>query len=98
MKVTRKMLEAQVVFLNKNLNRPSEPWKRVDGKLVANLGNFHLGISSPGDGWTRYSLHEMLTESGGVHSHFSGNNQDIWAFLEGVDAAMRLKSFPVTER
>lgn len=95
MKVTRKMLETQVAHLNRNLNRPSESWTRTDAGLTANIGNFHLSINNPGDGWTRYRLHEMVTPGGGVHEHFSGNNQDMWAYLRGVDDALRLKAFGI---
>lgn len=97
MKVTRKMLEAQVAHLNRNLNRPAEPWTRTDSGFHANIGNFHIASNSPGDGWTRYQLHEMVTEGGGVHQHFSGNNQDMFAYLRGIDDATRLQAFPKVE-
>lgn len=91
------MLENQVVCLNRNLNRPaSYSTPNADGSLPQriNVGHFHLGIMSPGDGWTRYSLLETVNEGGGVHQHFAGNNQDLYAYLRGVDDAMRLKAFP----
>lgn len=98
MKVTRKILEAQVEFLNKNLNRPTKYWvpcfpgSANTFKQTA-IGHFRLGVSSPGDGWTRYSLLETVTDGGGVREYFSGNNQDLYAYLRGVDDAMRLKKF-----
>jgi hypothetical protein len=91
MKVTRKMLEAQIAFLNRNLNRPAE---YMEPSARCNVRHFHLGANSPGDGWTRYSLLETVNEGGAVHEHFHGNGQDLYAYLRGIDDATRLQAFP----
>jgi hypothetical protein len=95
MKVNRKMLEARVEFLNSTLNRPTEyyvpcfPGSKNTFDQIA-VGFFHLGASNPGDGWTRYELLETVNEHGRCHAWFSGNNQDMWAYLRGIDDAIRL--------
>lgn len=83
MKVTRRMLEARVEFLNLNLNRPTE----------YAVGFFHLGASNLG-GTSRYELLETVNAHGGCHVHFSGNSQNMWAYLRGVDDAIQLQMFP----
>lgn len=102
MKVTRKMLEAQVAHLNRNLNRPAEyfvpcfPGSKNTFRQIS-VGHFMLGVPSPGDGWTRYSLEEIVSYDGARHVHFSGNNQDMFAYLRGIDDATRLQAFPKVE-
>ena len=101
MKVTKRMLQSRVEFLNKNLNRPESyyvpcfPGSANTFKQIA-VGYFYLGINAPGDGWTRYSLLEVINERGAVYEHFAGNNQDLWAYLRGIDDALRLKAFNKT--
>jgi len=54
-----------VALLNKALNRPAEGWRTVNGQNVANVGHLQLEVNSPGDGWSRYTLVEIVNEQGG---------------------------------
>jgi hypothetical protein len=45
---------------------PAEPYRTVDGKAVANKGNYHISGAYGG-----YCLHRMVNESGGVSDVFS---------------------------
>ena len=61
-RITIKDLEYTVDILNVITNSPTEPWtKGKDGKLRANVGNYHL--SGAYGGW---KLERMDNESGGV--------------------------------
>ena len=54
-RITRGMLDKKVEHLNKITGNPSAPWTRLEnGKLRANIGNYHL--SGAYGGW---SLHQM---------------------------------------
>ncbi len=85
------MLDDRVRRLNISLNRPQTAWTRNEnaeqGKvnMVANSGHLFLETCSPGDGWTRYTLTEIVGESGG-ESNVSPtcNAQEMWAYLRGV--------------
>ena len=89
------MLDAMAANLNRTLNRPSEPYslKTEPVRNSANIGHIYVSAMSPGDDWTRYSLQEIVNEGGGVRQHFSGNNQDLYAYMRGVDDAIRLQAF-----
>lgn len=89
-RITRKDLEPLVARLNRETNSPMDPWTRgEDGKLRANIGNFHL--SGAYGGW---SLHRMVNESGGVSDVFSCGHvpaRDLYnqlhAYLRGIEFA-----------
>jgi hypothetical protein len=57
------MLQARVRRLNELTGFPLTPWSTVDGKNVANIGNFHLSHAYGG-----VCLHRMANESGGVRT------------------------------
>ena len=87
MRITIKILENQIAQLNKMLNRPCNPWATKDGKNTASIGNFHLSQAYGG-----CSLHETVTEGGGVRDVFSCGHMPkrelsgrILAMLEGID-------------
>ena len=89
MRVTRKMLECRIANLNRVLNRPATSWTRVecDGRNIshANVGHFLLDSYSPGDGWTRYRLMMIATESGGEFDISPCcTAQELAAYLRGV--------------
>lgn len=94
MRITRKILDNQITCLNRNLNRPATYGTATAKEHFTHVGHFHLEIVSPGDGWTRYSVLETVNKAGAVHSHFSGNGQDVYAYLRGVDDATRMAMFP----
>ena len=63
-RITKAILERKVDYLNRVTDSPETPWTRnADGKLKANIGNYHL--SGAYGGWT---LHHMCNDGGGVHS------------------------------
>lgn len=59
-RITRAHLDAKTATLNSMTNSPAEPYSTVDGKAVANKGNYHISGAYGG-----YNLHRM-TEGGGV--------------------------------
>jgi hypothetical protein len=65
-RITRQFLDAKADTLNGMTNSPVEPYRTVDGKAVANKGNYHISGAYGG-----YCLHRMCNESGGVSDVFS---------------------------
>jgi len=65
-RITRAFLDARVATLNSMTKSPAEPYRTVDGKTVANAGNYHISGAYGG-----YSLHRMCNASGGVSDVFS---------------------------
>ena len=91
MRITRSMLQSRVDRLNVVLNRPLTGWTRLttpakDGHTMrSNEGHFVLSTNSPGDGWTRYSLSQMVGENGGESTVSpTCTAQEMWAYLRGV--------------
>jgi hypothetical protein len=64
-RISKDDLERKVEYLNRMKNRPLEPWKKGNGALKSNIGNYHL--SGAYGGW---QLNEMVNESGGVRDIF----------------------------
>jgi hypothetical protein len=65
-RITRAHLDAKARTINSMTKSPSEPYRTVDGKAVANKGNYHISGAYGG-----YCLHRMCNESGGVSDVFS---------------------------
>jgi hypothetical protein len=65
-RITRAFLEAKARTLNGMTKSPLEPYRTVDGKAVANVGNYHISGAYNG-----YCLHRMATEGGGVNDVFN---------------------------
>lgn len=89
MRITRSVLQSQVDRLNEVLNRPRTGWtkqtKHGVAALVSNEGHFLLDTSSPGDGWTRYTLSEIVGKNGGQRNISPCCNlQEMWNYLRGV--------------
>lgn len=82
MNITINMLKAKIDYLNEITNSPKKPYSEVDGKLKANIGNFHLYQA-----YGAYGLHRMVNEGGGV----SDNN--IYGLHTKKDLYYRLCSF-----
>ena len=61
-RITEKQLQALVDSINERMGTPMVPWTRKDGKLVANLGNWHLSWAYGG-----VTVNEMMNEAGGVN-------------------------------
>jgi hypothetical protein len=62
-RITDKMLENRVQRLNELTNSPSTPYSKIDGRNVANVGNFHLSHAYGG-----VCLHRMCNEQGGCRT------------------------------
>lgn len=91
MRITRQMLQARIDRLNEVLGRPKESWTRDgNGKyLRSNEGHFLLDTNSPGDGWTRYRLSQIVGESGGERTISSScTGPELWEYLQGVFAVL----------
>ncbi len=65
-RITRAHLDAKAATINSLTGSPAEPYRTVDGKAVANKGNYHISGAYGG-----YSLHRMATEGGGVSDVFN---------------------------
>jgi hypothetical protein len=59
-RITRAFLDAKTATLNSMTKSPAEPYRTVDGKAVANVGNYHISGAYNG-----CCLHRM-TEGGGA--------------------------------
>jgi len=60
-RITDKQLESLVTYLNELTKQPINPYTRVDDKLHANIGNYHLSYAYGG-----VKLHQMVNQGGGV--------------------------------
>lgn len=92
-RITKKQLQDRIDLLNEITGNPMTPYDTSSGKLVANVGNFHLSQAYGG-----YSLNEMSNESGGCYDTFRCGHvparelyHRINALVEGI--ALGLESF-----
>lgn len=88
-RITDSMLEARVRRLNELTGSPQEPYSRVNGQNVANVGNFHLSHAYGG-----VCLHRMANESGGVRTpiiSYHTTKRELYdrinSFLDGIEFA-----------
>ena len=89
-RITSKTLDAIANRLNKLTNSPLEPYSRnAEGKLQANIGNFHISGAYGG-----YSLHRMVNISGGVSDVFNCGHMKareladrMYAYERGIELA-----------
>ena len=65
-RITRSFLEAKVRTLNSMMAMPQDSYTRINDKLTANIGNYHISGANGG-----FCLHRMVTEGGGVSDVFS---------------------------
>jgi hypothetical protein len=86
-RITKKQIQASIDTINSILNRPDSPYSQVDGKCVANIGNFSLSQAYGG-----YCVHLMVNENGGVscpiwcgHITASDAYWRLCAFISGLD-------------
>jgi len=91
-RITRAQLDYLVSKINKQLNRPEEPYsKDAAGRYKANIGNFHISGAYGG-----VSLEETCTDGGGVTSTFRCGHVSkrelytrLVAFLDGIEAGRK---------
>jgi hypothetical protein len=80
-RITKKQLQARIETINSILNRPATPYSQVEGKLVANIGNFHLSEAYGGYGVG------LMTDGG-------GSSDPIWrGHISARDAYDRISAF-----
>jgi hypothetical protein len=84
-----------VASINARTGRPLKPWRQVAvtdedpfaPHLRAEVGHLFIDAHSPGDGWTRYRLGEMVNEGGGM-SHVATSQAfkrgEFEAFVRGI--------------
>ena len=87
MRTTIKQLDLLIAELNKQLDRPEKPYIKENGKLTAQIGNFHLYQA-----YGAYGLHEMATEGGGIRQTVDlGTKKELYTALhkliQGVELA-----------
>ena len=86
MRITEKDLQATCARINRMLDKPLEPYARIDGNLVANIGCYHLDHA-----YGRVALHQMDNNVGGVRDIFGGHltKRDLYermhAFIKGLE-------------
>ena len=88
-RITNKMLENKVDYLNQITGNPATSWTNTDDKMKANIGNYHVSGAYGG-----VSLHQMMNDGGGVNSTFSCGHipkralyEKICAFVSGYETA-----------
>lgn len=89
MRTSISTLKALVNQINTLQGMPLEPYSRIDGKLQANIGNFHLSQAYGG-----VCVHRMANENGGSTTPIWGGyvpkreaENMIRAFLKGLEAS-----------
>jgi hypothetical protein len=89
MRVSESLLVKAIDHLNKVTNNPIDTYKTENGKLCAQIGNYHLWA---GNG--SYSLYQIATEGGGVRDILWGKTKsELYGKLEAF-----LKGFRVGEK
>ena len=88
-RITDKHLEGMIARLNRLTNSPMVPYERIDGRCVAQIGNYHLSHAYGG-----VCLHRMCSEGGGVTTPLMGGHvtkrelyDQIYAFIKGIETA-----------
>lgn len=87
--VTLKMLEAVATRINIMTSSPLEAYYKVEGRYVAQIGNYHLSGAYGG-----FALHRMHNLGGGVSDVFQCGHvpkrellERMYAFINGYNAA-----------
>jgi hypothetical protein len=75
-------VELRLLWLNNALERPVQPWRNVDGRAVANVGNLHADHSSYG--WRI----EEQAQGGGVNVPFGHQRMNRTALVDLIDAML----------
>lgn len=88
-RITLAHLQAIVDRINRTMGTPHESWvKDESGKYCAQIGNYHLSGAYGG-----YSLHQMMSDGGGVYDtlgcgHIAKRElaERMYAFIRGIEA------------
>lgn len=99
MRISRKHLDCSVATINRLLGASAEPYTLKGDRYKANVGNYHITASSPGDGATRYALAKMVNNGGGISIVYGtevcggSNFADVLAaMISGIQAAQEGRS------
>lgn len=91
MRITVKDLEKRVDYLNELTNSPKTSYSEKDGKMTANIGNYHLSGAYGG-----YCVHRMCNEGGGVTTPIVSYHvpkrelfEKLCSFINGIEYAKR---------
>ena len=85
-RITLSQLKHKVSYLNQITNNPSMAWKQIHGKLVGQIGHYHLAQAYGG-----YSLNQTMNEGGGVRDIIRGyrTKREVYewldAFIQGIE-------------
>ena len=87
-RVTEKMLQYKIDYLNEITGNPLKPWEKdSDGKMRANIGNYHRSGAYGG-----VALHQMMNDGGGVNDPFRSGHMPkrelynrICAMIAGIE-------------
>ena len=92
MRITNKKLNETIDLLNQITNSPATPWSKVGGKLVANVGNYHLYEAYGGA-----CVHRMANTSGAAESMVTYGHvpkrelfNRLVSYIAGVEAGKKL--------
>ena len=88
-RITKKMLESRVAYLNQITNSPSEYMTIADGVRTINIGHYHISHAYGG-----VCLMRTMSSGGGVTCPLSsghGPKRDLFnelnAFIRGIECA-----------
>ena len=88
MRITDKHLDGMVNRLNELTGNPDTSYTKIDGKLKANIGNYHVSGAYGG-----VELHQMMNEGGGVNvisRNGYGTKRQLYDFLTAFIAGIEL--------
>ena len=86
MRTTLAQIKLLIDELNKQLDRPLKPYIKEDGKLTAQIGNFHIYQA-----YGAYGLHEMATDGGGIRQTIDlGTKKELYTALHKLIQGVKL--------
>lgn len=86
-RITNADIQAVVARINRETGQPETPYKRVNGKLVGQVGNYHTDSAYGG-----IKLVQMASEGGGIRVISNGGYgtkrelyNEMQSFLRGIE-------------
>jgi hypothetical protein len=84
-RITRKELDYFVNELNLLTNNPLKPYEQIDGKLIGQIGNYHLYGA-----YGSTALHQTMNNGGGIKEIFGLSTKrelynKIRALIQGIE-------------
>jgi hypothetical protein len=84
-RISRKDLEYFVNELNELTNNSLKPYEQIDGKLIGQIGNYHLYGA-----YGSIALHQTMNEGGGIKEIFGLSTKrelynKIRALIQGIE-------------